>query len=205
MNRWFAIATASFGLFVAADAGAAEPNADAEQPARILAEQVCAICHGSGGRSPSAETPSLAAQPRPYLVAKIERLRTRSAGKSDRHVELLGLTLLDDSLVTALAGYFADQAPPAPVAGDAALVAAGEKIYARGVPEQKQAPCGVCHGVDGRGLWIFPRLAGQHAAYVERQIGLIQERVRNAPVMHGIIKNMTPDDIKAVAAFVQAK
>lgn len=204
MNRSLSIATASLALMMAAAAGA-EPKDDAEQPARVLAEQVCAICHGSGGRSTSPETPSLAAQTRPYLVAKIERLRERSAARTDQHVELLGLSLLDDSMVAALARYFSDQAPPPSLAGDPAVVAAGEKIYTRGLAEQKLAPCGVCHGVDGRGLWIFPRLAGQHAAYVERQIGLIQEHLRNAPVMHGIIKTMTPDEIKAVAAFVQSK
>ena len=51
----------------------------------------------------------------------------------------------------------------------------------------------------------FPRLAGQHAKVVYRQIEFIQGLVRKAPVMHGIVKDLTPSEIQAVAAYVQAK
>ena len=206
MNVARVLASAAFAAASTANLCAAERDAGADAAARVLAEQVCVICHGPGGHSTSPETPSLAAQPYPYLAAKIEWLRNRAlAAAADRHVELLGLSLLDDSMVAALARYFANQSAPAAVAGDAALVSQGEAIYNRGVPEQKLAPCGVCHGVDAQGLWIFPRLAGQHAAYVEFQLNKIQQRTRKARVMHGVIQSMTPQEIKAVAAYVQSK
>ena len=56
-----------------------------------------------------------------------------------------------------------------------------------------------------KGQSIFPRLAGQHAAYVVKQLNYIQSLVRAAPVMHGIVKDLTPAEIQAVAFYVQSK
>lgn len=63
----------------------------------------------------------------------------------------------------------------------------------------------VCHGADATGRDTFPRLAGQHAKYVIKQLNYIQSLVRAAPVMHGIVKDLTPNEIQAVAAYVQSK
>ena len=51
----------------------------------------------------------------------------------------------------------------------------------------------------------FPRLAGQHTKYIVKQLNYIQSLVRAAPVMHGIVKDLTPAEIVAVAAYVQSK
>jgi cytochrome c553 len=51
----------------------------------------------------------------------------------------------------------------------------------------------------------FPRLAGQHAKYIVKQLNYIQSLVRAAPVMHGIVKDLTPAEIVAVATYVQSK
>ena len=199
---------ASFGLIGCAVSGgvrAAQQANDAAESAKVLATEVCSVCHGPGGRSTFGTTPNLAAQPRQYLLGKIKVFRDRSLGKTEEHVDVLGLTLIDDQTADALARYFASQPPPSPVSGDAALVAAGNKIFVQGAPEHGVVACAVCHGANGAGLGLFPRLAGQHAEYVQHQLELIQSRLRDAPVMHGIIKDMKPDEMKAVAAFVQSK
>ena len=51
---------------------------------------------------------------------------------------------------------------------------------------------------------MFPRLAGQHAAYVVRQMDAIRTLSRVSPVMHGVIKDMDAATIKAVAEYVQS-
>jgi hypothetical protein len=43
------------------------------------------------------------------------------------------------------------------------------------------------------------------AAYVVKQLNYIQSLVRAAPVMHGIVKDLTPAEIQAVAFYVQSK
>ena len=183
----------------------AEPASEADESARVLAAEVCSICHGPGGNSTLPAIPSLAAQPRLYLLPKIKLFRYRSIHEPADHGEMLGMTLIDDATADALARYFASQSPPPPVTGGDALVAAGNKIFAQGDPDHGVAACSVCHGADAHGVGIFPRLAGQHAQYVQRQLNLIQARMRDARVMHGSIKDMTSDEMKAVAAFVQSK
>jgi cytochrome c553 len=183
----------------------AESATEADESAQLLAAQVCSVCHGPGGNSTQPTFPNLAAQQRPYLLAKIKLLRTKAISEPKDHVDMLGMALIDDATAEALARYFASQPSPPPMSGDAARVAAGNKIFVRGVPERGIAACEICHGANAHGIGIFPRLAGQRAEYVLRQLTLIQQRLRDAPVMHGIIKDMSPDEMKAVAAFVQSK
>ena len=64
--------------------------------------------------------------------------------------------------------------------------------------------CSQCHGPAAEGNSVFPRLAGQHAAYVVRQMDAIQKRTRVSPVMHGVIKEMDAVTMKAVAEYVQS-
>jgi len=202
MKGTFAIATVSLFLYVGAHAANA---AEVDDSAKVLAEQVCAVCHGRGGRSAYPTTPNLAAQPRQYLAGKLRHFRDRSLAKPESHIDVLGLSLMDDPMADALARYYANQPAADPIKADAALIAAGSKVYERGVPDKAVAPYGVCHGADAAGSWLFPRLAGQRAEYVERQLNLIQEHLRHSPLMHGIIKTMSAEDIKAVATFVQSK
>ena len=183
----------------------AEPPSEADASARVLATQVCSVCHGPGGVSALPLFPNLAAQPRPYLLAKIKLFRSKSVNQPKDHADMLGLSLIDDATAEALARHFATQSPPPPIPSDAALVAAGGKIFTHGVPEHGVAACAVCHGANAHGIGIFPRLAGQHMEYVQRQLTQIQASLRDAPVMHGIIKDMTAEEMKAVAAFVQSK
>jgi len=183
----------------------AEPANEADESARVLATHVCSVCHGPGGNSTLTTYPNLAAQQRQYLLAKIKLFRNKAISEPKDHVDVLGLTLIDDATAEALARYFANQPPPPPISGEAELVAAGNKIFVQGVPEHGVAACAVCHGANAHGIGIFPRLAGQHAEYVQLQLMLIQSRLRDAPIMHGIIKDMTPDEMKAAAAFVQSK
>jgi cytochrome c553 len=197
-----------FGLLACVavrDLAAAEVPNEADAAAKLLATEVCSTCHGPGGRSTFPAIPNLAAQPWPYLSAKMKTFRHRAGTQPAGHVDVLGLMLIDDATDIALARYFANQSPAAPVAGEAAVVAAGRKIYTQGDAAKGIAPCAACHGADASGFWIFPRLAGQHAEYVSRQLRLIQSRLRGSRLMHGVIQNMNADEMKAVAAFVQSK
>lgn len=187
-------------------ATAAEPAGQAAEAAEKLATQVCSSCHGPGGNSVSPTFPKLAAQQKPYLVAQIKAFREKTRGEQEAHDYMLGMTMLiDDATADALGDYFAKQPPPPSVSGDATLIALGRKLFEQGIPERGIAACANCHGAGAQGNGIFPRLAGQHAEYVLRQLNVIQTRLRQSPVMHGIIKDLKPDEMRAVAAFVQSK
>jgi cytochrome c553 len=190
------------------DAPAAAPavsSADADAATQV-AGQVCSNCHGPGGLSQSPLFPRLAGQQPLYLAAQIRAFQTKTRSDPEAHNYMWGMaTLISEPMVDALAQYYSRQAPAPGTPGDAALIAKGQKLFEQGVPERGIAACASCHGPDAAGRSIFPRLAGQHAAYLRRQLEVIQKQLRNSPIMHGIIKDLKPDEIKAVAEYLQSK
>ncbi|SFS13908.1 Cytochrome c553 [Dyella sp. OK004] len=189
---------------VIATAASAQSTAASDDAATKLASQVCSSCHGPGGHSVSPTFPKLAAQQQAYLVAQIQAFKSGGRSEQEAHDYMLGMTtLIDDDTAAALARYFARQSPPHGVSSDPALVAAGQKLFTQGIGDRVVA-CASCHGDHAQGNGIFPRLAGQHAPYIVRQLKVIQGNLRNSPVMHGIIKNLTPEEMNEVAAYLQS-
>lgn len=183
-----------------------ETSPDVRKSAEEKAVNLCSTCHGPRGVSTSPEFPILAAQRPGYLENQIDSFRQKTRSERDAHDFMWGIASnLDPQIVKGIAAYYAAQ-PPAPGRnGDAALMAGGAELFDKGLPERGIPACKSCHGANGEGLGDFPRLAGQHAKYVVKQLNYIQSLVRAAPVMHGIVKDLTPEQIQAVAAFVQSK
>ena len=66
----------------------------------------------------------------------------------------------------------------------------------------KSAICAACHGVDGNSaVPNWPKLAGQHAPYLERQLGLIKGGERAVPEMIGIVAGLSDQDMADVSAY----
>jgi K+-sensing histidine kinase KdpD len=47
-------------------------------------------------------------------------------------------------------------------------------------------------------------VSGQHASYLLKQLLVIQSVLRTAPVMHGVIKDLTRDHMQAVVAHLES-
>ena len=77
-------------------------------------------------------------------------------------------------------------------------------MYRDGHVEQGVPACAACHGADGHGMADFPRLAGQHAQYVLKQLDSFQTNMRNVAIMHGVASGLTGDDAAAVAAYLES-
>ena len=72
--------------------------------------------------------------------------------------------------------------------------------------QAKTAMCAACHGADGNSLVpMWPKIAGQHAAYLERQLGLIKSGNRSVPEMAGIVTGLTEQDMADIAAYFSAQ
>jgi len=200
------VALAAMLLAGAVSAANALDDAAIQKAAEEKAVNLCSTCHGPRGISSSPEFPILAAQRKGYLEAQINAFRARTRSEKDAHDFMWGIAgNLDESIIAGIANYYASQ-PAAPGRSDnPALVAEGKEFFDKGVPERGIPACQVCHGPDAQGRDNFPRLAGQHAKYVVKQLNYIQSLVRAAPVMHGIVKDLTPSEIQAVAAYVQSK
>jgi len=68
--------------------------------------------------------------------------------------------------------------------------------------QSKAAICAACHGVDGNSMVPqWPKLAGQHAAYQQRQLALIKSGARPVPEMTGIVGALTEQDFADLSAY----
>ena len=93
-------------------------------------------------------------------------------------------------LVAAIAGASLVLSAAAGAAGDAA---AGKK---------KSATCTACHGPDGNStnpLW--PKLAGQHAPYMVKQLKDFKSGARKDPVMAPMAAPLSEKDMENLAAY----
>lgn len=62
--------------------------------------------------------------------------------------------------------------------------------------------CAACHGADGRGKTpMYPNLHGQKEAYLVKQLKAFKDGSRKDPIMNGMAKPLSDDDINNVAAY----
>lgn len=205
------------GLALACMAGSAwgqQPTTD--KPAAVTvagyttavskAVNLCSTCHGPYGVSVSPEFPNLAGQRAGYLAVQLQAFQEHTRAEKAAHDFMWGIAgPLDSETIAGLAKYYSEQRPAAPRPGNPELVAKGKSLFDKGAPDRGVLACTTCHGADAQGSFDFPRLAGQNATYVVRQLEAIQSAARAAPVMHGIVQNLSPEEMVAVAEFVQSK
>jgi cytochrome c553 len=164
---------------------------------------VCSSCHGFDGRNNSSSFPNLAGQQKEFLVTELKAMRDHK--RADPHVQtyMWGMTAqLTNPRIEAIAEYYSRQKPAAGTPSSSPLVAAGRKIYDEGIAAKGVPPCQACHGAQAQGNGAFPRLAGQHSEYVVRELGEFASGARASTVMHQNAKNLTPQEIDALAAYV---
>lgn len=66
----------------------------------------------------------------------------------------------------------------------------------------KTAVCASCHGADGNSIQvIWPKLAGQHASYIKKQLQDFKSAKRTDATMQGMVAILNDADIENVAAY----
>ncbi len=179
----------------------------AEKSAAIdLIRRECSTCHGARGISVSPMFPNLAGQQAGYLEAQLKAFRDRSRADPHAQAFMWGMAAqLTDGVIADMAAFFASQ-PPAPSASaESVEAAAGRKIYEEGIAAQRVPACQSCHGPRAVGAGPFPRLAGQHRSYLERQLEAFAANLRANEIMHENSKNLTALQISQVAAFLSSQ
>lgn len=179
-------------------------------PERIVerAIHVCDACHGEGGDSKKPDMPKLAGQPAIYLADQMRAFRAQKRSDSTAQAYMWGISaLLEESTIEGLAEYYETQKSTPGKPGKAALMEKGRRIFEEGIPGSKVRPCTRCHGDDGEGESVFPRIAGQHAEYIVRQLKEFGTKLRPHGVIMAkrVVETMTEDEMQAVAAYLQAK
>lgn len=182
---------------------------------------VCGACHGATGVNPNPTYPDLAGQNAPYLVKQLADFK--SGARTDMMMAPMAANLSDQDMAD-LAAFFASQKRASEQAsateqastteGGAAPVAAAnveivtsttaKAIYAGDVKagQEKSAMCASCHGADGNSLVaIYPKLAGQSANYIAKQLADFKSAERKDPVMAGMVAGLSEEDMNDLAAY----
>ena len=156
----------------------------------------CAACHGPEGRSPLADTPSLAAQPKQFITTQLVMFRE---GNRKSPVMNALAAPLSNADINDLGSYFAAQAAP-----DRAGPTLSADAAAAGRALADRLFCTQCHGADLKGQQHIPRLAGQRADYLRTQLlGFkAQTRFDMDGNMTAAAQAMTPADIETLATWL---
>jgi cytochrome c553 len=190
---------------LAAPVFAAEPAAPAAKPdlekGKAIYTQVCASCHGADGNSGVPANPKLAGQHPEYLVKQLQEFKS---GKRRNPIMMGFATALSDADMKNIAYFVASNAPKNGFAKDKDLVVLGEKIYRGGLADRSVPACAGCHSPNGAGIPAqYPRLAGQHADYVNAQLLGFRDGARgNNLQMSQVVGKMNDRELKAVSDYI---
>ncbi len=206
------IGAAAFSMLSTAaraqDAAAVEITPAAAQEAEFMVVTRCQWCHGPQGHRVSPIYPALAGQKAWYIVEQLQMFKAQTRADPYARGIMWGMAAqLTDTQMAALANYFSKQTPfggqPIPFK-DPGAIAHGKSVYHEGVAANGVAPCSACHQDDAAGNDQFPRLAGQHASYVLKQLRAFHSGAREQIIMNGIAGPLQVPDMKAVAAYLES-
>jgi len=172
------------------------------QAAGTTISTTCQNCHGVNGDSTSPTFPRLNGQKAEYIEAQLKAFRGHTRADPHAQAYMWGMaSQLDDAVIVELAKYYAGKTPTQPQAGGE-LATEGKKIFMEGAEKENIPPCQACHGDHGEGNGTTPRLAGQHADYLIKQLEAFRSLSRQNDVMHANTKDMTDSQIVAIASYL---
>lgn len=170
----------------------------AEPPAEIAK---CQACHGRDGNSSAGAVPRLNGQSWLYIANRVRSFRdvTRQTAHATQFMFDVNSSV-NDQVLLDLARYFAAQSPTTAMPSGA-LAEKGRELYQKG--DGKAVPaCQSCHGAGGEGQGANPRLNGQHAAYLRRQMESFSLLTRVNQTMNPHARDMSADQILALVAYL---
>ncbi|MBK9021968.1 MAG: cytochrome c4 [Sulfuritalea sp.] len=166
-----------------------------------IVRQRCIECHGPTGQGTNSQFPKLSGQNADYLVKQMFNFKSGARKSSVMAPQLADLT---GEEIVQLAHHFSGERLIPEVTMDKALIEVGREVFMTGNPAREISACAVCHGPTARGGQMLPRLAGQHADYIELQLRRFIERSRTTDqtLMHSVASKMTDAEIRAVSYFL---
>lgn len=189
--------------------GSSRNLADSHVTGKVLAQQVCSMCHGVDGNSTNPTFPKLAGQQAAYIVSELKEFKSHDRSDPAGYQYMWGISrTLTDKQIDELADYFSSQKNIADKSDQVKLIAEGKNIFMNGIPDGHTPACAVCHGEQGAGNGTFPRIAGQHADYIAKQLRVFKDTNQRPDgtlmkvITNGIPKSITPEQIQAVSVYL---
>ena len=181
---------------------------------------LCAACHlDNGWGKKDGSFPVIAGQHRRVLLKQLDDIRARhrenptmfpfsdpdtiggeqSVIDVTAYIATLPAPDVYQGAANQVTAYIATlPANPSPGTGDGKQLGLGKDIY--------QQRCSQCHGKQGLGdnLAVYPRLKGQHHAYLLRQLKWIRDgyRKNSDPAMVEQVKTLSDNELDAVADYI---
>lgn len=165
----------------------------------VVAAAVCEGCHGPGGNSVTAGTPSIAGQPETFITNQL--IYFREGLRPSPVMEPIAKGMKDPDVV-ALAKQFSKSPVKLAAEGkpDAALAKRGNELIA-------SMFCGQCHLPTLRGREQVPRVAGQREDYLTAAMKAYRDNTRSGAdtTMVEVLRGMPDADIAALAHVLARK
>jgi cytochrome c553 len=157
----------------------------------------CLACHGPGGVSQLALTPSLAGQPSFYAITQLFLFREGRRQSEAMTAVAKGMSDADLRAFSELIGKL-----PAPAAGAASASDAARD--AKGAALAERLRCASCHGSDFAGGQQVPRLAGQREDYLSKALTEFRSgtRIGYTSAMSEALAGTTPDELAVLAGYL---
>lgn len=165
----------------------------------------CFRCHGLAGVGDSAGAfPRLTGQAAFYMYKQL--VDYASGARPNQVMAPIAREMTEPQMANVALYYSIMDAPyleRPPVTE--AILARGREIAEDGLDDSDVDACNLCHGRDGTGdPPLFPYLAGQYAPYIQLQLQLWKDGIRDndgLDVMSTIASKLSEDDIRAVSLY----
>jgi cytochrome c553 len=174
---------------------AAAPSFSVAQDAAPAKAAICAACHGPDGKSADPGYPILAGQTSRYLYLELRDFQEGRRG--DSQMSPVAKDLTRDEM-RELSDYFAKQKPtPQTFVADPAKAKLGRA-------KADETLCTMCHLGGFAGQNEIPKLAGQHYAYIVKQLTAFKARTRtnDAGNMTSVASTLSAQDIENLANYI---
>ena len=157
--------------------------------------QVCVACHGPNGNSTDPQYPILAGQTARYIYLQLKDFK--EGRRHDAQMEPMAKNLSSEDML-ALADFYSKHKPaPTGFKADGAKVAVGAK-------KADEVLCTMCHSGGFMGQNEIPRVAGQHYAYIKKELTDFKARARtnDAGNMTSVASTLSDTDIENLAQYI---
>jgi cytochrome c553 len=187
---------------------------------------VCAACHGADGNSPAPTFPKIAGLGERYILKQLHDIQTWDKATGDDKAttgravpEMTGLLSgLSEQDLQDIAAHYAEQTIQLTGSKEITVkinsgevvdaLELGKQVFRAGNQETGVPACTGCHSPTGLGNAPagYPRLGGQYAEYIEKQLRAFRagERTNDGDqmIMRLAAKHLSDAEIKSVANYI---